>query len=136
MDIGIEELDNERVKAIVVNHYEHSEAGLKIKLNDMAIYLLNEADFDIKPEDFRPDLHEHAIPKFEMARIFILVCAMTGDDLGFKPSDRASDPVYPIYESAYQKLVKSERDRSLYLGIARVGQKSGFLSAAQQAAPH
>ena len=136
MDSDIQDFDNERVKPIVVQQYEHSEAGLKIKLNDMALYLLNEDDFGIKPEDFRADVHEHAIPKSEMARIFILVCAITGDHLGFQPSDRDTDPVYPIYEKAYQKLVRSERDRSLFLGIARVGQECGFLSDAQQSANH
>lgn len=136
MELEMNESGDERVKTILVDQYEHSEAGLKLKLKEMAIYLLNEDDFDISPKDFSPELHEHAIPKFEMARIYILVCAMTGDKLGFTAADRDSDPVYPIYESAYQKLVRTERDRSLFLGIAKVGQECGFLSEAQLAATH
>lgn len=128
--------NEERVKTIIVDQYEHSEAGLKLKLKEMAIDLLNEDDFELSPKDFRSDLHEHAIPNFEMARIYILVCAMTGDKLGFTAADRDRDPVYPIYEEAYQKLVRTERDRSLFLGIAKVGQECGFLSEAQRAAAH
>ncbi|MBC7660696.1 MAG: hypothetical protein H7249_13455 [Chitinophagaceae bacterium] len=128
--------DNERVKSLFVDQYEHLESGLKVKLREMELYLLNENDFGIKPEEFNPTKHEHAIPKFEMARIYILVCALTGDKLGFSPSDRGADPVYDIYERAYQKLVHTERDRSLFLGIARVGQDSGFLTEAQKNATH
>lgn len=136
MDLDTHEQTDERVKPIIVEQYEHLESGLKVKLRDVTIYLTNEADFDLDPKDFRPDTHEHAIPKFEMARIYILVCAMTGDRLGFNPFDRNVDPVYDIYERAYQKLVTTERDRSLFLGIAKVGQECGFLSEAQLEASH
>ncbi len=124
------------VKTIVIDQYEHTESGLKLKLKEMAIDLLNEDDFELSPKDFRADLHEHAIPRFEMARIYILVCAMTGGKLGFSPADRETDPVYPIYEAAYRKLVSTERDRSLFLGIAKVGLECGFLSETQLAASH
>jgi hypothetical protein len=136
MDLDTHEQTDERVKPIIVEQYEHLESGLKVKLRDATIYLTNEDDFDLDPKDFRPDTNEHAIPKFEMARIYILVCAMTGDKLGFNPFDRNVDPVYEIYERAYQKLVKTERDRSLFLGIAKVGQECGFLSEAQLEASH
>lgn len=135
MDLESNENSDERVTSIIVDHYEHTEAGLKLTLREMALYLLNEEDFALSPQDFKPELHEHAIPKFEWARIYILVCALTGDKLGFTAADRDSDPVYPIYERAYQKLVRTERDRSLFLGIAKVGQECGFLSEAQQSAP-
>ncbi|RZA13944.1 MAG: hypothetical protein EOP10_28875 [Proteobacteria bacterium] len=128
--------DNERVKPIIVDSYEHIESGLKLKLREMTLYLLNEDDFEITPAEFHAEKHEHAIPKFEMARIYILVCAMTGDKLGFSPSDRDTDGAYEIYERAYQKLVRTATDRSLFLGIARVGQDNGFLTEGQAKAMH
>ncbi len=136
MEREAQESQDDRTKTIVVALYEHTESGIPLQLPEMALYLLNEEDFGISPEDFRPDVHEHAIPKYEMARIYLLTCALTGSKLGFSPTDRDSDPVYPIYERAYQKLVRLERDRSRFLGIARVGQECGFLSEGQQAAIH
>ncbi len=125
---------DERVERIRVPQYEHNEAGLKLTLKDMTLYLLNEADFGLAPQDFDAARHEHAVPKFEMARIYILVCALTGDSLGFSPADRQEDPqVFRIYEKAYQKLLKTETDRELILKIARLGQQSGFLSELQEA---
>lgn len=131
MDTLIDEESSERVKALEVPHYVHVEAGLPLKLRDMTVYLLNEEDFDLSANEFDPSTHEHAIPKFEMARVYILLCALTGETLGFQPSDRDTDPVYPIYEKAYRKLVRTETDRSLFLGIARVGHAAGFLSEQQ-----
>lgn len=131
MDTNPREILSDRVKPINVARYEHTEAGLKLTLHDMKLYLLNENDFAISPDEFDPVKHEHSIPKFEMARIYILVCAMTGDSLGFAESDRETDPVYPIYEQAFQKLVRTETDKSLFLGIAKVGIAAGFKSEHQ-----
>lgn len=126
-----EEFQSERVKPLLVPYYEHLESGLRLKLREMTVYLLDEEDFGITAEEFNAAAHAHAIPKFEMARIYILVCALTGDKLGFSPADRDSDPVYPIYEKAYQRLVRTETDKALFLGIATVGHASGFLSENQ-----
>lgn len=126
-----EDIFSDRVQPITVPVYVHTEAGLPLTLREMTLYLLDEKDFGISPEDFRPEAHEHAIPKFEMARVYILVCALTGDSLGFTPKDRNVDPVYDIYEKAYQKLVRTETDKTHFLGIARVGHASGFLSENQ-----
>jgi hypothetical protein len=111
-----------RVKPLTVPLYIHQEAGLKLTLREMTIHLLNEADFNLAAEEFDPTRHEHAIPTFEMARIYILVCALTGDDLKVS----AADPVYSIYEQAFQRLVRTEVDKTLFPGIARVGVRAGF----------
>ncbi|RZA27246.1 MAG: hypothetical protein EOP10_00810 [Proteobacteria bacterium] len=115
-----------RVKPLIVPLYVHHEAGLSLTLRDMTIYLLDENDFKINSNEFDPTRHEHAIPKFEMARVYILVCALTGDDLGLRTADKETDPVYPIYEMAFQKLVRTETDKALFPGIARVGVSAGF----------
>ncbi len=132
MDQTHDEIFSDRVEAITVPIYEHTEAGVKLTLRDMTLYLLNEEDFGLSPEEFDPLRHEHSIPKFEMARIYILLCGMTGGDLGFRPEERDTDPVYPIYEKAFQKLVRTEVDRSLFLGIAKVGVTAGFKSERQE----
>ena len=131
MDTNPSERLSDSVHPIQLVRYEHRESGLQLTLYDVTLYLLNEHDFGISPDEFDPLKHEYSIPKFEMARIYILVCALTGDSLGFKESDRDTDPVYPIYEKAFQKLVRTETDRSLFLGIAKVGMASGFKSEHQ-----
>lgn len=117
--------DEERVKKIEVETFDHTEAGVKMRLKKMSLYLLNEEDFGISPSEFRPDRHEHAIPKFEMARIYLIVCAVTGDHLGFLQGDRG-DPVYSIYERAYQRSLRLENDEALLKKIRRVGVECGF----------
>ena len=125
------EQDNERVREIILPFFNHVEAGLEMELRDMHIYLLNEEDFSIIPDDFDPEQHEHAIPRFEMARIYLLLCARTGGSLGFKPEDRDSDPAYPIYEEAYRRASKLESQKHILLALAKIGQECGFLSEHQ-----
>jgi hypothetical protein len=117
--------EQEHVKKISVSSYRHHEAGLDLNLKQMSLYLLNEKDFSILPEQFDPSVHEHSIPKYEMARIYLLVCALTRDDLGFTPEDR-DDPVYHIYEKAYQRCLELESDPELLKRLALVAQTCGF----------
>ena len=121
------ELDNETdsVKKIRVNEYRHHEAGLDLVLKQMNLYLLNEDDFAINPDQFDPEEHEHSIPKYEMARIYLLVCALTQDNLGFNPDDR-DDPVYHIYEKAYQRCLELETDPELIRRLNVIAQSCGF----------
>ncbi len=122
---AFEYIENEAVKLIEVPFYQHTEAGLPLKLKDMSIYLLNEDDFGIQPAEFDPAKHEHSIPKFEMARVFLLVCAATGDKLGFTEDDR-SDAVYAIYEKAWQRCLAIESAPELLLGLTKIGKDCGF----------
>jgi hypothetical protein len=115
----------ERVQKIIVDRYTHREAGLTLTLRQMALYLLNEDDFGIDPSQFDPEIHEHAIPKYEMARIYLLVCAVTQDSLGFCPEDR-DDPVYAIYEKAYQRSRQHEEDSSLRAKLDKIAAACGF----------
>lgn len=126
--------DAERVKKIRVKSFEHVEAGVKMRLKEMTLYLLNEDDFGINPEDFRPSVHEHSIPKYEMARIYLIVCAETGDHLGFSPDDR-DDPVYQMYERAYQRLIHTEEDAELLKRVREIGEECGFRDEGHHAVP-
>ena len=117
--------DHEHVKKITVAEYRHHEAGLNLVLKQMNLYLLNEQDFGINPEQFDPLKHEHSIPKYEMARIYLLVCALTDDDLAFTPEDR-DDPVYHIYEKAYHRCLELETDREIIKRLLKVAQTCGF----------
>jgi hypothetical protein len=119
------EHEQDRVKKITVNHYKHHEAGLDLVLKNLTLYLLNEEDFGINPEQFDPELHEHSIPKYEMARIYLLVAALTGDDLGFTPDDR-DDPVYHIYEKAYHRCLVLENEPELLRRLDQIAQTCGF----------
>ena len=114
-----------QVKPIIIDLYTHHEGGLNLKLKRMTVYLLNEAEFDISPAQFEPKLHEHSIPKFEMARVYLLVCALTNDELGFSPDDR-EDSAYQIYEKAYQRCLKLESDPELVRRLIRVALPCGF----------
>jgi hypothetical protein len=116
---------DERVKKITVDRYVHHEAGLTLELRPMSLYLLNEADFELDPRQFDPERHEHAIPKYEMARIYLLVCALTEDQLGFSPEDR-DDPVYIMYEKAYQRCCQGEADPATRAKLDRVATACGF----------
>jgi hypothetical protein len=117
--------DNERVRKIIVDSFDHTESGVSMRLSPMSLYLLNEDDFAISPADFRPETHEHAIPKYEMARIYLILCARTGGALGFAPEDRA-DPVYAIYEGAYQRCLRYESDADLRRKLYGIGAACGF----------
>lgn len=123
---SVEAAEHENVKKIVVDEYRHHEGGLNLVLRNMTLYLLNEADFGVSPEQFDPELHEHSIPKYEMARIYLLVCALTQDDLGFSPDDR-DDPVYHIYEKAYQRCLELESDPELLRRLDLIAQSCGFV---------
>jgi hypothetical protein len=126
MDIESQEMtEQDRVKKITVAQYKHHEAGLDLVLKNMSLYLLNEEDFGINPDQFDPERHEHAIPKYEMARIYLLVCALTGDALGFTPDDR-DDPVYHIYEKAYQRCLELETEPELLRRLDQIAQTCGF----------
>ena len=118
--------EQERVKKIRVKEYPHHEAGLDLVLKQMSLYLLNEADFSINPEQFDPVRHEHSIPKYEMARIYLLVAALTQDELGFSVEDR-DDPVFHIYEKAYLRCLELENDPELLKRLARIAQTCGFV---------
>lgn len=120
-----EEGQQERVKRIVVPEYKHNESGLPLSFREMSLYLLNEEDFDIDARDFDPSRHEHAIPKFEMARIYLTVCALMGDRLGFTDADR-DDPVYRIYALAYQRCLAFEKNPEIIYHIKKLGLASGF----------
>ena len=122
---SFEQTEQERVKKITVPEYRHHEAGLDLLLKQMSLYLLNEEDFGISPDEFDPELHEHSIPKYEMARIYLLVCALTGDNLSFTPEDR-DDPVYHIYEKAYHRCLELESDPELIRRLLVIAQSSGF----------
>ena len=124
--------EQERVKKIVVDQFEHNEAGVRMQLHHLALYLLNEEDFGISPAEFRPERHEHAIPKYEMARIYLIVCATTGDQLGFSPDD-SDDETYRIYERAYQRCLRYESDPSLLRKIHTIGAECGFRDEATDA---
>lgn len=117
--------EHEHVKKIQVREYRHHEGGLDLILKQMSLYLLNEDDFGITPEQFDPSKHEHSIPKYEMARIYLLVCALTRDDLGFSPEDR-DDPVFHIYEKAYQRCLALESDPELLKRLELVARTCGF----------
>jgi hypothetical protein len=119
------EHEQDRVKKITIDQYKHHEAGLDLVLKNMTLYLLNEEDFGINPEQFDPELHEHSIPKYEMARIYLLVAALTGDALGFTPEDR-DDPVYHIYEKAYHRCLVLESDPELLRRLDLIAQSCGF----------
>jgi hypothetical protein len=116
------------VKKIIINHFKHHEAGLDLVLKNMTLYLLNEDDFGINPDQFDPALHEHSIPKYEMARIYLLVAALTEDELGFTSEDR-DDPVYQIYEKAYHRCLELEDDPELLKRLARIAETCGFIRA-------
>jgi len=127
MDIDSQDSPEQgRVKKIRVKEYPHHEAGLDLVLKQMSLYLLNEEDFGINPDQFDPGLHEHSIPKYEMARIYLLVAALTKDDLGFTPEDR-DDPVYHIYEKAYHRCLELEDDPELLKRLAQIAQTCGFV---------
>lgn len=121
-----QELEQDRVKKITVDEFQHHEAGLDLVLKKMSLYLLNEEDFGINPDQFDPQVHEHSIPKYEMARIYLLVAALTQDDLGFTPEDR-DDPVYHIYEKAYHRCLELETDPELLGRLDRIAQTCGFV---------
>ncbi len=123
LDLNLEA--DEKVKEIVVPVYQHSEAGLPLTLRDMTLYLLNPEDFQLEPSAFVPGVHEHAIPKFEMARIYLLVCALTGGDLGFAAEDQ-TDPVFAIYERAFRRTVLLEKDPEIQRALVRLGLRCGF----------
>ncbi len=120
-----ESQETEKVKQIQVSLFAHTEAGLTLHLRDMHLYLLNPEDFGIAAADFDPNLHEHAIPKFEMARIYLLVCAITGDHLGFTEEDR-EDSVFAIYQDAFRRALAVEDNPDLRQRIVRLGLRSGF----------
>lgn len=118
-------MESDHVKKISIEEYRHHEAGLDLVLKQMSLYLLNEDDFDLQPEHFDQDVHEHSIPKYEMARIYLLVCALTQDELGFTTDDR-DDPVYQIYEKAYQRSMELETDPELRQRLTLIAQACGF----------
>lgn len=120
--------EQSHVKKITIKQFKHHEAGLDLVLKNMALYLLNEDDFGINPDQFDPALHEHSIPKYEMARIYLLVAALTKDTLGFTPEDR-EDPVYQIYEKAYHRCLELEDDPELLKRLARIAISCGFVQA-------
>jgi hypothetical protein len=117
--------EEDHVKKITINEYKHHEAGLDLILKNMTLYLLNEDDFGINPDQFDPESHEHSIPKYEMARIYLLVCALTGDAIGFTPED-LDDPVYHIYEKAYHRCLVLESDPELIRRLDQIAQTCGF----------
>ncbi|MCX6129708.1 MAG: hypothetical protein NTX25_11695 [Proteobacteria bacterium] len=125
-DLSVETAETgDRVKILVLDLYTHHEAGLDLKLKNMSIYLLNQADFGLSPAQFDPKLHEHSIPKFEMARIYLLVCALTHDELGFQPTDR-DDSASQFYEMAYHRCLKLESDPERIKRVFRIAQPCGF----------
>ncbi|HYX31491.1 MAG TPA: hypothetical protein VE954_00165 [Oligoflexus sp.] len=127
MDMGSHDTpEQDHVKKIVVKAYKHHEAGLDLVLKNMSLYLLNEEDFGINPDQFDPEEHEHSIPKYEMARIYLLVCALTHDDLGFTPEDR-DDPVFHIYEKAYHRCLEQATEPELLTRLDQIAQACGFV---------
>ncbi len=117
--------EGEKVKQIQVPVFTHTEAGLSLCLREMNLYLLNPEDFSISAAEFDPNLHEHAIPKYEMARVYLLVCAITGDHLGFSEADR-DDPVFAIYQDAFRRALAAEENPDLRQKLVRLGLQSGF----------
>ena len=113
------------VKPIVLTEYTHHEGGLDLKLKSMTVYLLNEAEFDLTAAQFDPKLHEHSIPTFERARIYLLICALTHERLDFLPSESA-DATYQIYEAAYQRCLRLETEPELIKRLIQVAQPCGF----------
>jgi hypothetical protein len=120
-----EEYASEKVKEIHVPLFHHAESGLSLRLREMSLYLLNPEDFSLSSEEFDPAQHEHAIPKFEMARIYLMICALTGDHLGFSEDDR-EDPVFRIYQDAFRRALAVEEDADMRQRLVRVGLQSGF----------
>lgn len=131
MDTDVSEIpsDSSRVKKIVVPLYTHHEAGLSLQLKDMSVYLTDEQDFGLEPGDFDLHRHEHALPKYEMARVYLLICALTGGDLGFGPDDR-DDPIYHLYEKAYRRCLSLESDPDLLERLHSIAARSGFTADA------
>lgn len=113
------------VKPMVLKEYTHRESGLDLKLKSMTVYLLNEAEFDLTATQFDPNLHEHSIPTFERARIYLLICALTSEKLDFLPSESA-DATYRIYEEAYQRCLKLETEPELVKRLIQIAQPCGF----------
>ena len=120
-----EEFTQEKIKEILVPSYKHIESGMHLTLHDMKLYLLNQVDFAIDPRNFNPETHEHSIPKYEMARIYLMVCALTGGNLGFRPEERG-DPIYEIYEQAFRRSIRAESDIGLRRKLVRVASQCGF----------